>query len=139
MRYCLDHIEELRDEATIRQEEVKRRTSLYFDQKVRAKQFQVGDLVLKKVDAAARNSSILVRRASRRRIPAGILTHHLYVSGGSGTSTQQAPNRNTTLPILHFDRSGEKAGAGVMMKDASKRIFWERLHVDGGAHRRCAN
>ncbi|KAK8945084.1 hypothetical protein KSP39_PZI007855 [Platanthera zijinensis] len=58
MRFSLEHIEEVRDKAAIRQEEVKRRMARYFDKNVRIKHFQVGDLVLKKVDAAARASSV---------------------------------------------------------------------------------
>ncbi|KAK8957541.1 hypothetical protein KSP39_PZI001125 [Platanthera zijinensis] len=58
MRFSLEHIEEVRDKAAIRQEEVKRRMARYFDKNVRIRHFQVGDLVLKKVDAAARASSV---------------------------------------------------------------------------------
>ncbi|KAK8934446.1 hypothetical protein KSP39_PZI014383 [Platanthera zijinensis] len=57
-RLSLDLVEELRELASIRQEEVKRRMSRYFDKHVRVKQFEKGDLVLKKVDAAGRGASV---------------------------------------------------------------------------------
>ncbi|KAK8921036.1 hypothetical protein KSP39_PZI020693 [Platanthera zijinensis] len=57
-RLSLDLVEELRELATVRQEEVKRRMSRYFDKHIRIKQFQKGDLVLKKVDAAGRGASV---------------------------------------------------------------------------------
>ncbi|KAK8951440.1 hypothetical protein KSP39_PZI003040 [Platanthera zijinensis] len=57
-RLSLDLVEELKELASIRQEEVKRRMSKYFDKHIRLKQFQKGDLVLKKVDAAGRGASV---------------------------------------------------------------------------------
>ncbi|KAK8916007.1 hypothetical protein KSP39_PZI022731 [Platanthera zijinensis] len=57
-RLSLDLVEESRNMASIRQEEVKRRMSRYFDRHVRVKQFERGDLVLKKVDAAGRGASV---------------------------------------------------------------------------------
>ncbi|KAK8921981.1 hypothetical protein KSP39_PZI020452 [Platanthera zijinensis] len=45
-RLSLDYIEELRDLASIRQEEIKRRMSKHFDKNVRLKHFLPGDLVL---------------------------------------------------------------------------------------------
>ncbi|KAK8928408.1 hypothetical protein KSP39_PZI017378 [Platanthera zijinensis] len=57
-RLSLDLVEELRELTSIRQEEVKRRMSRYFDKHVRVKQFEKGDLVLKKVDAAGRGASV---------------------------------------------------------------------------------
>ncbi|KAK8954142.1 hypothetical protein KSP39_PZI002328 [Platanthera zijinensis] len=57
-RLSLDLVEELRELASIRQEEAKRRMSRYFDKHIRVKQFQKGDLVLKKVDVAGRGASV---------------------------------------------------------------------------------
>lgn len=57
-RLSLDFIEELRDLATARQEEIKRRMSRHFQKHALLKQFQAGDLILKKVDAIRRSSII---------------------------------------------------------------------------------
>ncbi|KAK8966151.1 hypothetical protein KSP40_PGU013858 [Platanthera guangdongensis] len=58
MRLSLDMVEELWDLSTVRQEEVKRRMSKYFDKHVRVKKFTESDLVLKKVDAAGRSTTV---------------------------------------------------------------------------------
>ncbi|KAK8955111.1 hypothetical protein KSP39_PZI001886 [Platanthera zijinensis] len=58
LRLSLDMVEELRDLSAIRQEEVKRRMTKYFDKHVRVKQFAEGDLVLKKVDSAGRSAAV---------------------------------------------------------------------------------
>ncbi|KAK8918820.1 hypothetical protein KSP39_PZI021401 [Platanthera zijinensis] len=58
LRLSLDIVEELRDVAAIRQEEIKRRMARYFDKHIRVKQFAEGDLVLKKVDAAGRSAPV---------------------------------------------------------------------------------
>ncbi|KAK8948773.1 hypothetical protein KSP39_PZI005430 [Platanthera zijinensis] len=58
LRLSLDMVEELRDVAAIRQEEIKRRMARYFDKHIRVKQFAEGDLVLKKVDAAGRSAAV---------------------------------------------------------------------------------
>ncbi|KAK8956249.1 hypothetical protein KSP40_PGU001002 [Platanthera guangdongensis] len=58
MKFSLEHIEEIRDKVVIRQEEVKRRMARYFGKNVTIKHFQVGYLVLKKVDVAARAGSV---------------------------------------------------------------------------------
>ncbi|KAK8944375.1 hypothetical protein KSP39_PZI007758 [Platanthera zijinensis] len=58
LRLSLDMVEELRDVAAIRQEEIKRRMARYFDKHIRVKQFAEGDLVLKKVDAAGRSAPV---------------------------------------------------------------------------------
>ncbi|KAK8942620.1 hypothetical protein KSP39_PZI009097 [Platanthera zijinensis] len=50
-------VEELRDLSVVRQEEIKRRMTKYFDKHVRVKQFAEGDLVLRKVDAAGRSAT----------------------------------------------------------------------------------
>ncbi|KAK8942380.1 hypothetical protein KSP39_PZI009177 [Platanthera zijinensis] len=51
-------VDELRDVAAIRQEEIKRRMTKYFDKHIRIKQFAEGELVLKKVDAAGRSAPV---------------------------------------------------------------------------------
>ncbi|KAK8951016.1 hypothetical protein KSP39_PZI003142 [Platanthera zijinensis] len=58
LRLSLDMVEELRDVAAIRQEEIKRRMARYFDKHIRVKQFAEGDLVLKKVDVAGRSAAV---------------------------------------------------------------------------------
>ncbi|KAK8942837.1 hypothetical protein KSP39_PZI008806 [Platanthera zijinensis] len=58
LRLSLDMVEELRDLAAVRQEEIKRRMAKYFDKHVRVKQFAEGDLVLRKVDAAGRSAAV---------------------------------------------------------------------------------
>ncbi|KAK8939809.1 hypothetical protein KSP40_PGU003987 [Platanthera guangdongensis] len=51
-------VEELRDLSAVGQEEVKRRMAKYFDKHASVKQFVEGDLVLKKVDAAGRSTTV---------------------------------------------------------------------------------
>ncbi|CAA0817909.1 P-loop containing nucleoside triphosphate hydrolases superfamily protein, partial [Striga hermonthica] len=48
---ALDMIEEMREEAWLRSVEYKQKMRATFDKKVRARRFQVGDLVLKRADA----------------------------------------------------------------------------------------
>ncbi|KAK8918566.1 hypothetical protein KSP39_PZI021170 [Platanthera zijinensis] len=57
-RLSLDYVEELRDLASVRQEEIKRRMTKHFDKNVRLKHFLAGDLVMKKVDAAGRGDTV---------------------------------------------------------------------------------
>ncbi|KAK8926340.1 hypothetical protein KSP39_PZI018276 [Platanthera zijinensis] len=57
-RLSLDYVEELRDLASMRQEETKRRMARHFDKNVRLKNFLAGDLVMKKVDAAGRGAAV---------------------------------------------------------------------------------
>ncbi|KAK8934874.1 hypothetical protein KSP39_PZI014681 [Platanthera zijinensis] len=58
LHLSLDMMEEAREVAIIRQEEIKRRMAKYFDKHVRIRQFVEGDLVLKKVDAAGRSAPV---------------------------------------------------------------------------------
>ena len=49
-RICLDLLEERREQASIVSEAQKRRAASYHNRRVRAKQFKVGDLVLRRAD-----------------------------------------------------------------------------------------
>ena len=49
-RICLDLLEERREQASLVSEAQKRRAASYHNRRVRAKQFKVGDLVLRRAD-----------------------------------------------------------------------------------------
>ncbi|XP_074327715.1 uncharacterized protein LOC141665630 [Apium graveolens] len=51
MRLVLDLIDEVRDEANARNAEHQRRTSIYYNRRVKERFFQQGDLVLRKIEA----------------------------------------------------------------------------------------
>lgn len=53
-RTKLDRHEEVLEGSAFHQAEVKRQLAKYYNKKLRGSSFQVGDLVLKKLDAAAR-------------------------------------------------------------------------------------
>ncbi|XP_074347060.1 uncharacterized protein LOC141685883 [Apium graveolens] len=52
MRLALDSIDEVRDEANVRNTEHQRRASLYFNRRVKQRFFYQGDLILRKIEAS---------------------------------------------------------------------------------------
>ncbi|KAK8919324.1 hypothetical protein KSP39_PZI022022 [Platanthera zijinensis] len=136
-RLTLDLVEELRELATVRQEEVKRRMSRYFDKHIRIKQFQKGDLVLKKsggyhlqdVDGipldCARNGDDL-KRAVFLEVEASWLQHtqELPVSVALGTTVLDFGAFLLLWPCTYDHNSSSEFLHNVLL------THWHQSHGD---------